>query len=203
MESTLKTRKISHNLKSDLLKIARELIKSDGLDGFDIRKLVKAANCSVGTFYNHYKGLHDLIIHINGETVDRFGEYVLHDIDSKDLPKEIIRKICLNYITYAKDNHSEWLLLLEYPVNMELPEWYQLKIDQLFKKVSHIFHPILRGPKKHTDRAVKVLWGSLHGICSLILKDKLRFHHEQDTLELCQELFHNYILGYRIGLGIT
>lgn len=180
----------------------RRLLKAEGLDGLDVRKIVKVAGCSVGTFYNYYKSLDDLIIYFNGETLDTLKVCIFDTITPKDVPREVIRKICQNYITFAKDNHSEWLLLLEYPIKTSLPLWYQDKVDQLFQKVSLTFHPILRGQKADTDKSVKVLWSSLHGICSLTLKQKLRFSKEQDTLELCQELFHNYTLGYRIGVGI-
>ncbi len=191
------------NLKTDLIKAMRNLLKIEGLDGLDVRKIVKDAGCSVGTFYNHYKSLDELIIYFNGETLDILKVCIFDQISPKDSAKEVIRKICQNYITFAKDNHTEWLLLLEHPIKISLPSWYQEKINQLFQKVSATFQPILRGQKADTERAVKVLWSALHGICSLTLKQKLRFAQEQDTLELCQELFHHYTLGYRIGLGIT
>jgi len=202
-EVTLARRKIGPNFKDDLLKIARKVLEEEGLEGLEIRKLAKAADCSVGTFYNHYKSLDELIIHINGETVDILKNLMFKDIHTDDIAKEIIRKICIGYITYAQEHYAEWLLLFEYPIKMSLPAWYQEKVDSLFEKAAMTFYPILRGPKKDTERAVKILWCSLHGISSLTLKDKLRFSTEQDTLELCQELAHNYILGYRIGLGVT
>jgi AcrR family transcriptional regulator len=203
MEGLMKRKKISPDLKQDVVKIARQILKSEGIEGLDVRKLVKAVGCSIGTFYNHFKCLDDLIIHINSETLVLLKEFIFHDIDPKDSAKDIIKKICRNYIKYAKDNYAEWLLLLEYPVKMDTPEWYQKQVDDLFKEVSILFYKILRGPKKDTHRAVKVLWSSLHGITSLTFKDKLNFPDKEDTVELCQELFHNYILGYRIGLGIT
>lgn len=190
------------NLKDDLAKALRTTLKKDGLEGLDVRKIAKEASCSVGTFYNYYKSLDELIIYFNGSTLDILSEGMFQEITPQDSPKEVIHKICRNYITFAENNYTEWLLLLEYPLSIEIPTWYREKSEYLFQKVASLFHPILRGEKKETDRAVKILWSSLHGICSLTLKNRLRFKQRQNLLELCQELFHNYILGYRIGLEI-
>lgn len=196
------TLKPATNIKIDFIKAMRHLLKTEGLKGLDVRKIVKVTGCSIGTFYNHYKSLDDLIIYFNGETLDILKGRIFDKIDLKDTPKDIIRKLCHNYITFAEKNHTEWLLLVEHPIKIRLPEWYQDKIDQLFQQVSATFQPILKSPKADTEKAVKVLWSSLHGICSLTFKQKLRFAKKQDTLELCQGLFHNYILGYRISAGI-
>ncbi len=188
------------NLKTDLVKALSKTLKKDGLDGLDVRKIANEAGCSVGTFYNHYKSLDDLIIYFNGNTLDILSACMFNEIKPSDSAKEIINKICHNYITFAEDNYTEWLLLLEHPLSIEIPSWYKDKSELLFQKVANIFHPILKGTDKDTEKAVKILWSSLHGICSLTLKNRLRFKKRQNTLELCRDLFHNYILGYRIGL---
>lgn len=188
------------HLKEDLIKALRTTLKKEGLEGLDVRKIAHVAGCSVGTFYNHYRSLDDLVISFNGSTLDILSVCMFDEITAKDTAKEIINKICRNYIAFAENNYTEWLLLLEHSLAIEIPEWYKEKSDHLFQKVAQIFQPILRGEKKETERAVKILWSSLHGICSLTLKNRLRLKQRQNLLELCQELFHNYILGYRISL---
>lgn len=196
-------RKPTHlNIKQDLIRALRTLINKEGLDGLDVRKIAKEAGCSIGTFYNHYKSMDDLVVHFNGETLDLLQANMFDTITSNDTPKEVFKKICCNYIDFAKNSHSAWLLLLEYPISIQPPDWYENKVNQLFRKVSAIFHPILKGKKADTERAVKILWGSLHGICSLMLKSKLRFPREEDTAELCQELFYYYTLGHRVASEI-
>lgn len=190
------------NLKSDLVKALGTTLKRDGFDGVDVRKIAKEAGCSVGAFYNHYKSLDELVIYFNGSTLDLLSVCMFEEITPKDSAKEIINKICQNYIAYAENNYPEWLLLLEYPLSIEIPIWYKEKSEHLFQKVAHIFNPILRGQKEDLEKSVKILWSSLHGICSLSLKNRLRFKKKQNILELCQDLFHNYILGRRISLDM-
>lgn len=192
----------SPQTKTRLIEALRRLLIENGLQGMDVRKICKEVDCSVGTFYNNYKSMDELIIHFNAETIDILNTSLFNSIAQNDEAKEVIHKICGNYIAFAKNNHAEWLLLMEHPLTIPLPSWYQDKVDTLFQKVSNIFHPILGGQQADIEKAVKVLWGALHGICSLTLKNKLRFAKEQDILKLCQEMFHYYILGYRIGYKI-
>lgn len=184
----------------DLVKALAKTLKEEGLEGLDVRKIASQAGCSVGTFYNHYKSLDELIIHFNMATLDTLSVHMFDGITPEDSAKDIISKICQNYIAFAENSTTEWLLLLEHPFTIEFPSSYKEKSEQLFQKVADTFHPILRGTRKDTEKAVKILWSSLHGICSLALKNRLRFQKRQNTLELCKDLFHNYILGYRIGL---
>lgn len=188
------------HLKEDLVKALRATLKKEGLEGLEVRKIAQAADCSVGTFYNYYKSLEDLVMYFNGNTLDILSVCMFDDIKPQDSAKEVIHKICRNYIAFAECNYTEWLLLLEHPLTIEVPGWYKEKSDHLFQKVAQIFQPILRGEKKESERAIKILWSSLHGICSLSLKNRLRFKQRQNLLELCQDLFHNFILGYRINL---
>lgn len=193
---------VNQNIKKEMLVCARKLLISEGIEGLDVRKICKESGCSVGTFYNHYRSVDELILHLNGDTLDLMKVLIFENITPEDDAKEIIRKICQSYIAFAKNNHSEWLLIMEYPIKSDIPDWYQKNVDHIFQKAYTIFYPILRSEKKQAEKAVKILWGALHGICSLTLKNKLRFKSEQDPLELTQEIMNNYIIGYRVGLKL-
>lgn len=68
------------NLKADLVKALGITLKKDGLKGLDVRKIAKEADCSVGTFYNYYKSLDDLILYFNGYTLDTLSVCIFDEI---------------------------------------------------------------------------------------------------------------------------
>lgn len=186
----------------DTLQAVNSIMKKEGAQGLTVRNIAKSAGYSVGTFYNRYKNLDELLHHINGQTVEKLEKAILQTIDSGDSAKAIINKVCTNYIQFAIENKIEWDLLFNNHVRGPVPDWYYARVEQLFKKIYELFRPVLGGTKKDIEKAVKILWSGLHGVCSLTLSDKLRLSNPCNALELCQDMFHNYIIGYRIA-GIS
>jgi AcrR family transcriptional regulator len=184
------------NLLADTVKAARVVIKREGLRGLDVRKIANEIGCSIGTFYNLFKSLDDLVVHFNSVTLDLLEDALTVGITNKDSDKTVLKKICCNYLQFSRENTSEWLLLFEYQIERPTPIKYQQKIDRLFTKIQKLIHPIFGGSPDKMDDVVKVLWSSLHGICSLILRDKLK----GDPLELCLNLVNHYSVGYRVSL---
>lgn len=188
--------RLSENLASDTIKAARKVIKKEGLNGLDVRKVAKEAGYSIGTFYNNFKSLDDLVVMFNSETLDLFQEALLVGIEPEDTTKKIIEKLCGNYIEFAKHNPAEWILLFEYHREGVTPEHYTQKVDKIFGHINKLLHPHFGGTQNGIKNAIKVLWSSLHGICSLTLRNKL----EGDPLDLCLNLVQNYATGYRVGI---
>ncbi|MBU2531397.1 MAG: TetR/AcrR family transcriptional regulator, partial [Alphaproteobacteria bacterium] len=56
-------------LKSTIVRIAREILLSDGLEGLQARRVASLSDCSVGTIYNLFGNLDMVIIAANAETL--------------------------------------------------------------------------------------------------------------------------------------
>ena len=52
------------------LAAAREIAEKDGLRGLKARRISREIGYTVGTLYNVFSNLDDLIIHLNGTTLD-------------------------------------------------------------------------------------------------------------------------------------
>lgn len=75
------------------------------------------------------------------------------------------------------------------------PDWYEEKVDSLFGLVSQMVAPIVNHDKVRADRAAKVLWASLHGVCSLAVGGKLNMVKAEKAQVLAESLVRNYIKG--------
>src|SRR5690606_41192942 len=60
------------------------------------------------------------------------------------------------------------------PSEIELPKWYNERIENLFRIVENILSEFVN-KKSEASRHAKVIWAGIHGICVLSLTQKLNF----------------------------
>lgn len=135
--------------KEDLVRQkAIEMIVKEGLDGFSMQKLAKAANISPATLYIYYKDREDLLLKLCLTVVDEMIEVSLAGFDP-DLP-------------FAEGMAIQWKNRLDYfmryPLEMQFME--QVRYSPLFEKVHEVitakFSKVL-GPFVHKAIANKEL----------------------------------------------
>lgn len=110
--------------KEDLVRQkAIEMIVSEGLDGFSMQKLAKAAQISPATLYIYYKDREDLLINVCLSVVDEMLAISLKDF-SPDL-------------SFPKGMELQWRNRLDYfmryPLEMQFME--QLRYSPMYEKV--------------------------------------------------------------------
>ncbi len=181
----------------------QEMVAAEGIRAITTRRLAKEMGYSVGTIYNLFSNLDDLIVHLNGTTLDSLYE-VLSAVERDGDPEGSIRKMAETYITFTQENFNLWNSLFEHrlPAGEELPDWYNAKIGRLLLLVEETLSPIFaKGQEEECQKAARVLWSSLHGICSLASSEKLDIVATESALELTDSLITNYLAGLRGKMG--
>ena len=157
------------------LNAAQDIIATDGLQGLNVRSLAARMGVSVGTIYNFFSGLEELVALVNGETID--GLYAaLSEVPLTGRPDADLHALLDRYLAYIGARRSNWNLLFEerLPDAAAPPPWYLAKIARLFDLLARVLEPLF-GPNRRDarDRAVRLLWTGLHGIWTLDARDHL------------------------------
>ncbi len=187
------------DIKKLTLITAKEQLRLSGKNELNVRMIAKQCGYSIGTFYNLFDNLDDLLLQLNGETLQALENALLLAMQSATTPQSLMRQLCTAYITFAREHQAEWQLLFETRAAENPPAWYQERIDHLFRAIRLHLKPLLGGSDAQADQALKILWASIHGICSLTLSGKLRVTGSQQPEELCETLFHHFLVGYRVS----
>jgi AcrR family transcriptional regulator len=183
------------------LAAAGEIAEKEGLRGLKARRIAREIGYTIGTIYNLFEDLDDLIVHFNGTTLDALYEAcVAVRLDGE--PEAAVRALAQAYIRFTRDHPKRWSALFEHrlPEGKELPEWHHAKILRLLglleRALAPLFPPGREAERHHTAR---VLWSSLHGICSLESAGKLV---ETESVEAMSDtLISNYLVGLRSHLA--
>lgn len=183
-------------LRQMAIEAGHKLISDSGFSSFSTRQMAKEIGYTVGTLYNVFESYDDIVLHINAVTLDEMRKFIESNMNPKLKNEKAVKQLAKLYIDFAHKNHNSWSALFEYniPAELELPKWYDEKIQKLFGIVENI---LLRFISKKSEALMnaKVIWASIHGICILSLTKKLSVTGIESVEILTNSLVENYLRG--------
>lgn len=161
-------------LKSTIVSVAREILRSDGLDALQARRVARGADCSVGTIYNLFGNLDMVIIAANAETLaELHGELIAATKDISDI-NDKLDALARTYLSFAIERTAEWRALFEhrFTTKTTVPDWYLAAQAEMFAIVEAILAPTIADPPARQE-AARALFSAVHGVISLAMDEKL------------------------------
>jgi AcrR family transcriptional regulator len=178
--------------KYQAIELAEKIIIADGASALSVRKIATEIGCAVGTIYNMFESIDELVLHVNGRTLDTIHKEMKFTLEIYGMAEA--------YISFAHKNSHLWHALFEHKLKHEdLPKWYQKKVDNIFKLVENSTKQELHTHKNEASNAAKVIWAGVHGICSLSLNGTLISTRAGTPKALAESLIKNYVRGIQHG----
>ncbi len=185
------------------LNAAESIVASEGYKGLSARKVATAINYTVGTLYLVFENLEDIVLQVNGRTLDALYEWLRARQlkGAKDAePRESLLAIADAYIAYAETETPRWNMLFEYVAEQgnALPDWYLLKLSRVFGLAEGALKP-LAGHRSELEiqQAARVLWAAVHGICTLKIRHRMDLVGGQSAGEMAQMMIDNFLQGFQ------
>ncbi|MCW1430746.1 TetR/AcrR family transcriptional regulator [Novosphingobium sp. JCM 18896] len=154
-----------------------------GFAKFSAREVAKAIGYSIGTLYNVFGSYDQLILAINGHTLDLW----LADLEAKldSLPASRLRAAIDAYFDFALGNRNAWTALYDFrlPADEVMPEDYRIKVTAITEVVVREIRSEL--PTEHAGEApalARSLLATVHGHCYFALNGTFALLGEQDPL---------------------
>ena len=173
-------------LKADTIAIARRILATEGLAALQARRIAKEAGCSVGTIYNLYANLDDLIVVANAGTLQDLGKALSAQLNrsaGQDFDSQLVG-LGLAYLSFAIDNEASWRAIFEHHIQPgeTVPDWYRDRQAELFAIVERLLAPEMPDARRRA-MAARALFAGVHGIVALALDQKLGLFDKSDTEE--------------------
>jgi len=181
------------------LAAAQAIIVEEGLRALTVRSVAARMGVSVGTIYNFFSGLEELVALVNGETLDALYE-ALAAAPVTGRPGTDLHVLLDRYLDFVTARKSSWNLLFEehLPGAGDAPDWYRAKITQLFALLARALKPLFPpGREADLGRAVRLMWIGLHGVWSL----NARAHLSIVTDEPLEAVAHAMVDAFLTGLA--
>lgn len=163
-------------LQSMAIEATRTIISREGIEGVSARKVAQVIGYTVGTLYQNFDNIHDLILQANAFSL---SELLAELENASNQPRNKLNRVITiadAYLHYAQTHDRQWLAIFKHtlPQGLVMPDWYQARIDALFSVIEMALRTL--APKRDTKSiqlAARTLWSGVHGICILHVGDKL------------------------------
>lgn len=175
-------------LREKAIAAAEAIVLQDGYRSLNARRVAAEMDYTAGTLYLVFKNFDELIMHVNGRTLD-----ALHSTLASE---KTVEAMAVAYIHFAQQHKERWKLLYEYqPSSGNLrPEWYQEKLERLFALVERALSEEKSSiPSSQHRIAATALWGAIHGICTLELDERLKLSVEQPAVEIARYMVRRFL----------
>ncbi|MGB6230896.1 MAG: TetR/AcrR family transcriptional regulator [Litorimonas sp.] len=169
-------RKAPEGTRANIIALTRDLIAAKGLSAVKARNIAASAGVSVGTVYNLFGPLDDLVRLANGRTYDDLHAHQQAALEaarqSGATPRDRLFALAHAYLDWVGDHHAVWSATLAFNRGRRdhVPDWYAEKERALMgiieDALSDFPHDFTGDDRLHTARA---LWASIHGIVSMAM----------------------------------
>lgn len=179
------------------LDAARGIVADSGLSALTARKVAQAIGYSPGTLYNVFDDLDDLIVRMNGRTLDALYDQ-LSSIPQTGDPARDLNALLAGYLSFLDSNRNLWAVLFDHSLSagQTLPEWYVQKIDRVLGLIeAGLAWRLPDLDDASLKDAARILWASLHGICSLSGSGKLQIVSDQTVHAMAETLMTHFVAG--------
>ena len=168
-------------LREQLTDVAERTIAEKGLAALKARDLAREAGCAVGTIYNVFEHLDELVLCVGSRTLAML-EATLEPVRSpvrhssaEEAVDEIVR-LALAYLEFAAAHTVRWRALFEHRMGeaRPLPEWFVEQQHRLFAQVERPLAALLPELDRDARRILaRTVFSAVHGIVALGLEEKL------------------------------
>jgi AcrR family transcriptional regulator len=190
-------------LREMALEAARAIIAEKGSHNLNVRAVAARMGYSVGTMYNIFEGLEELVAWLNAETLDALAG-ALSQAAVTGRPETDLHALLDRYLDFIAANRREWTMLFDerLPEAKAPPAWYLEKVAQVFALLGRMLQSLFApGEEEELAHAVRLLWIAMHGVWTLDAGGKL-FIVTQDPVEkVAHEMVDLYLAGLKARRG--
>ena len=169
-----------------------------GFAHFSAREVAKRIGYSIGTIYNVFGSYDELILAINGRTLDLWRAYLedrLVDVESNRLKLSID-----TYFEFAVAHRHAWAALYDFrlPDDKSIPFDYQQRVTAITDIVVREVAAVL--PSRYRDDArplARSLIATVHGHCFFTLSGTFRILGEMDPLASALDRVNDALAQYK------
>jgi AcrR family transcriptional regulator len=168
-------------LRGRLVDAAERTVAEKGLAALKARDLAREAGCAVGTIYNVFEHLDELILCVGSRTMATLDTALgvvrsASPYGSTEEAADDLEQLALAYLEFATTHTIRWRALFEHRMSeaRPLPDWFVEQQHQLFTQVERPLGALLPELDRDARRILaRTVFSAVHGIVALGLDEKL------------------------------
>ncbi len=160
--------------KEDIIKVAYEIVREEGLDSINARRIAKELRCSVQPIFHNFESMDELKKEVYEKIYSKYKEYMHKGSIAKDKP---YKQIGLSYIKFARDYPEFFKIIFMQKTTLNAENFVTTDSvgDEVIKAGQKLTGLSYEEQKKFH---IKV-WIFTHGIACLVATNTVKFTDEE------------------------
>ncbi len=188
------------HLRTAMIDAAERIITAQGVEALTARRLAADLNIAVGTTYNVFRQMDDLIGEVNARTIAKITDVITSVDKAGRESDELLMAYADAYIGFVTSNSNTWAALFVGEIDPE-SESHKRNLAQTLHLFSYI-EDALSTVSTNTDKSeiqasARALWAAVHGMLSLVAHGRHTILGLGDIRETIQVLITNHVAGMK------
>lgn len=168
-----------------------------GFAKFSAREVAKAIGYSIGTLYNVFGSYDQLLLAINGRTLDLWHADLEAHLAGRAEGR--LRAAIDAYFDFALSHRNAWTALYDFrlPPSEVMPAEYQRKVTAITDVVVREIAAELPGREDEAPALARSLLATVHGHCYFALNGTFALLGEEHPLKAAQDRVDDALARYR------
>ena len=180
-------------MKDLILQSAHQLFLDKGFEEVSIRNIAEAIEYSPATIYLYFKDKNEIFYALHGEAFKKFNIHVASIISIKD-PLERLFALGEKYMEFAFSfpKYYDIMFIMQAPMDCDKnsEEWKEgevahCQLENLVKECQQHGH----FKNKEYKTLSFLIWSTMHGMCSLALRDRMKIYEEDERAKMLDKSF--------------
>jgi AcrR family transcriptional regulator len=179
------------------LEAAESIIEKEGYSGLSARKVASAIGYTVGSLYFVFRNLDELVLRINGRTLDQLYAVMIEALTDCRLPQQCVIALSRAYLDFAVRHPHRWRMIFEHqPRDDSLSmDFNREKIERFYELVETQLKALAARPDEEIVLAARALWNGVHGIATMTITRNPNAGAELTARQLSMHLISHYLTG--------
>lgn len=189
------------NLRNALIEKSIEIVSSEGVQSFSLRKAAAACGVSHAAPYKHFQNKEQLLSAMQEHITDRFSILLEEVIRKYEGTPVLLKQMGLAYVAFFIKNPTYFSFLysqsdIVIDLQCQIPEEENYRPYMLYKKAVISILEQVHYPLEKQNDVVIFLWAFIHGIVSLATMSNVRYGNwEQKVMDFMDMLQPAFLIN--------
>jgi AcrR family transcriptional regulator len=167
------------DLRAVLLKVAMQILRSEGLAALSLREVARRAGVSHQAPYHHFPTRGHLMAALACDGFTRLGDELDRIQAAATDPVAAAQETGVRYVTFAAENPERFRLMFGSDIGSREPyPDLAAAADRVFAALVRPFGISLRHKGAARDPVVLTLWSTVHGLAALVVDGQIHLSGE-------------------------
>ena len=188
-------------LKNLLIEKGIEIVNTDGVQSFSLRKAAAACKVSHAAPYSHFRNKEELLNAMQLHITERFSKTLETAVAENKKPAALLKKLGIAYVAFFIDNPAYFQFLysksdIKVDLTLSVPDEENYAPFILYKNSILSLLKQAKVPKKKQNDILITIWAFIHGLTALATMKNVHYDKNwkekiTDFMDLLEPSFLN------------